>query len=110
MAEVVESPVHVIVELEPPTRSPRELIPLQGPENAREDVATFAKVLTPEKYGMFPTTAAEEVARPEKEKAPVVESYARGKVVESEEEEILLLKMPQSEPARRPRMEAVAVG
>ena len=40
---VVESPVHVIVELLPPTRAPRELYPMNGPEKVREVVATVER-------------------------------------------------------------------
>ena len=39
----------------------------RSPVAVKEEVATFAKVLTPEKYGMFPCTAAVEVERPPKE-------------------------------------------
>ncbi len=44
------------------------------PESPRPSVAdvvpTFANVLAPEKYGMLPTTAGEEVPRPRNENAP----------------------------------------
>src|ERR1039457_5879239 len=72
MLEVVASPVYVTVELVPPMRAPREEAPLKGPLKAREVVATLAKVLTPEKYGMLPCTAAVEVERPPKERVGVL--------------------------------------
>ena len=39
---------------------------MNGADGVRVEVATFAKVFTPEKYGMFPTTAAVEVESPPK--------------------------------------------
>ncbi len=87
---------------EPPTKEPN--VPLyERPEpRVTEDVATFAKVFTPEKYGMFPTTAAVLVERPLKVNAPLEELYARGNVAEREEEEILLLKVVKSVEERKP--------
>ena len=55
------------VALEPAIWYPREPEETVSPPlAARVVVATFAKVFTPEKYGMFPTTAAVEVERPPK--------------------------------------------
>jgi len=45
--EVVERPVHVTVEFDPPTSAPREEAPLKGPENASEEVATEESALVP---------------------------------------------------------------
>ena len=69
---------------------------MKGPLTASVDVATFANVFAPLKYGMFPTTALVLVERPPKVKAPVPLLYASGNVAESEVEEILLLKVVQS--------------
>src|SRR3989344_8519077 len=85
------TPVLVMVSPEPmidwPAVTERPVEPVIVP------VATFANVLTPEKYGMLPCTAAVEVESPPKVNAPVVELYASGNVAESDDEEILLLKM-----------------
>jgi hypothetical protein len=75
-----------------------------------EVVATFAKVFAPEKYGMLPTTAADEVERPLKVKAPVEELYASGNVAESEEDETLPAKVVQSADERSPLFAAEALG
>ena len=48
-------------------------------------MATLAKVLAPEKYGMLPMTADDEVERPFHENAPVPELYAIGNVADKEE-------------------------
>ena len=113
-------------------------------------VATFAKVFTPEKYGMLPMTAAVLVERPLNPtvtpervighvtlivaclllkvfqsvderypfvatpdcvmvNAPVPELYASGAEAESEVEDILLLKSPQSAEERHPACEPEAV-
>ena len=45
--EVVERPYHVTVELLPPTRAPSVPMPLKGPLNAREVVATLCTGLVP---------------------------------------------------------------
>ena len=52
----------VIVRLEPMTNdpAPQEAVPV----HVMVPVATFAKVLTPEKYGMFPIVGADDVERP----------------------------------------------
>ena len=47
MAVVVERPYQEIVELEPPTRAPKEEAPPKGPENARVVVATELSALVP---------------------------------------------------------------
>jgi hypothetical protein len=99
---VVARPVYVMVELVPPIRAPRVPLTVNGPETAKVEVPTLAKVLGPEKYGMLPCTAAVEVERPVKVKAPVEELYASGKVAESEVEEILLLKVVKSAAERKP--------
>ncbi len=72
-----------------------------------EVVATLAKVLALEKYGMLPMTALVEVERPAKVKAPAELLYASGKVAESDEEETLLLKRFQSLEERYPLVDAV---
>jgi hypothetical protein len=48
--------------------APRALKPVHVifPEQPIDVVATFANVFTPEKYGIFPTTAADEVESPPK--------------------------------------------
>ena len=69
----------------------------------------MANVLTPEKYGMFPTTAAVLVERPPKVKAPVDELYESGKVAERELLLILLLNVVQSALERQPKVEPFAV-
>ena len=51
-------------------------------------VATLAKVFAPEKYGMLPMTAADEVERPLNEMAPVPLLYAIGNVPERAEREM----------------------
>lgn len=56
---------------DPPICEPRVPDEVIEPFTARDDVAIFAKVLTPEKYGMFPTTAAEEVDSPANERVGV---------------------------------------
>ena len=48
-----------------------EFVTERGYVPVREDVATFAKVFTPEKYGMLPITAAVEVESPPNEIAGV---------------------------------------
>ena len=108
--EVVARPVYVMVEFVPPTSAPKVPEVMNGPETASDEVATFAKVFGPEKYGMLPTTAAVEVERPLQVKAPVALLYASGKTAESDEEEILLLKALQSADVRRPRLVADALG
>lgn len=70
--EVVARPVQVTVEFVPPTSVPIVPVIVNGPENEWVVVATFANILTPEKYGILPTTAAVEVERPLKPKVPVV--------------------------------------
>ena len=57
-----DRPVRVIGEA-PKTSKVAQVVP---PAQVTEVVATLAKVLTPEKYGMLPMTAAEEVERPPK--------------------------------------------
>ena len=84
------TPVLVMVRPEPMTDWPA--VTEMPVPFATVPVATFAKVFAPEKYGMLPTTAAVEVERPPKVKAPVVELYASGKVAERLELDILLLK------------------
>src|SRR3989344_6516072 len=56
----------------PPTRAPRVPEYERPRPRVAEVVATFAKVFTPEKYGMLPTTAAVEVERPSKVRLGVV--------------------------------------
>ena len=53
---------------------------VNGPEYAWVVVATLAKVLAPLKYGMLPTTAAEEVERPPNEMALVERMRGQEKV------------------------------
>ena len=57
-----ERPVKVIGE-EPRTLKVAQVVP---PAQVTEVVATLANVFIPEKYGMLPKTAAEEVERPPK--------------------------------------------
>jgi hypothetical protein len=76
---------------------------------ASEEVATFAKVFAPLKYGMFPITAAVDVERPPYVNAPVVLLYASGKVAERLVEDTLLLKTVQSAEERYPSTEPVAL-
>jgi hypothetical protein len=94
-------PKRVDVEMESELDDPR---PVMEPErfrpNVAEEVETFASVLGPEKYARLPWTALVEVERPLKAKAPVEELYASGNVAESEVEEILLLKVFQSDEER----------
>ena len=66
----------------PPTREPRVPEYEKAAEVESDDVATFARVLAPEKYVRFPTVAGVEVVRPFQVKAPVPELYAIGKVPE----------------------------
>ena len=80
----------------PPTNAPSVPEYARGEETVGAEVATLAKVFAPEKYGMFPMTAAVEVESPLKVKAPVVELYARGKAAERLDEDILLLNTVQS--------------
>ena len=61
LAAMVERPM---VAFEPPMREPSVPETFSGPETASDVVATFANVFALEKYGMLPTTAAEEVLRP----------------------------------------------
>ena len=72
MLLVVASPVQVSVVLEPPIRAPKPE-PERTGGKVRVEVATFANVLGPEKYGMLPVTAAVDVPRPVYVKAPVAE-------------------------------------
>lgn len=48
----------------PPTRAPKTPFRMMPPPAVTEVVATLAKVFADEKYGIFPSTAAEEVERP----------------------------------------------
>ena len=57
------------VQLLPKTYEPAVVVSPVGTEIV--PVATFANVLTPEKYGMFPMTAADVVERPLQLIAPV---------------------------------------
>ena len=50
----------------------------ESPEHVTDEVATFANVLAPEKYGMLPTTAADVVERPPNDMALV--ERIRGKL------------------------------
>ncbi len=104
--DVVARPVYVMVELEPPTRAPRVERPLNGPEKVSEEVATFANVLTPLKYGILPVTAAVEVESPLK--PTVAPERVIGQVVEMVA--CLLLKVDQSVEERSPRTDADADG
>jgi hypothetical protein len=98
------------VPLAPPTSAPKVPEYESEPLVVMEVVATFAKVFAPEKYGMLPTTAADEVERPLKVKAPVEELYASGNVAESEEDETLPAKVVQSADERSPLFAAEALG
>ena len=53
----------------PPMSAPSVPPIVNSAEGVNELVATLAKVFTPEKYGMFPVTAAEDVERPTKLRA-----------------------------------------
>ena len=75
-----------MVVAEPPMTVPRVAGTVKGPLIVKVEVATFAKVLALEKYGMLPTTAAVEVERPPKEIAGVVPPLLMiGKVPDTEE-------------------------
>jgi len=91
----------------PPTWYPSVPEETESPfETAIVDVATFANVFAPEKYGMFPTTATVDVESPSK---PTV---APERVTGHEADIVacLLLNVVQSVPERSPRTAAVAVG
>ena len=60
-------------------------------------VATFANVLAPEKYGMFPMTADVEVERPFQPIAPVPLLYEMGKVAERSDRSMKLVSLLSSE-------------
>lgn len=68
-------------------------------------VATLAKVLTPEKYGMLPVTAGDEVESPSK--PTVAPERVIGHV--TERVACLLLKVVQSAEVRQPKTEPEAV-
>lgn len=103
--------LRAIVEFEPPMSAPRVPVTVSVEfAAAKEVVATLAKVFAPEKYGMLPTTAAEEVERPLKAKAPVLLLYESGKDAESDDEEILPAKVDQSVDDRSPLLLALADG
>src|SRR3989344_7679367 len=82
----------------PPTNAPgvpEKVMPVPA---LREEVATLAKVFTPEKYGMFPMTAAVEVERPPKERVAPVSICGQVAVRVS----CFALKVSQSMPVRHP--------
>ena len=91
----------------PPTWYPRVPEETESPfPTAIVDVATFANVFAPEKYGMFPTTAAVDV------ESPLKPTVAPERVIGHEADIVacLLLNIVQSVPERSPRTAAVAVG
>jgi hypothetical protein len=106
MAEM--TPVLVMVSAVPPTSAPAVPVNDMPVPVVTEEVATLAKVLALEKYGMLPTTAAVEVERPLNVNAPVDELYASGKVPERLVDDILLLNVVQSAAVRKPGTESVA--
>jgi len=56
----------------PPICDPSVPDDVIDPDTASDDVATFANVFAPEKYGMFPVTAADDVDSPVNESADPV--------------------------------------
>src|SRR3989338_7836961 len=89
----------------PPTNEPIVPEVVRGALIVREEVATFAKVLTPEKYGRFPTTAAVEVESPPKESVAPVSICGQVAVRVS----CFALKVDQSAARRQPNTEPEAV-
>ena len=74
--------------------APRVPAMVNGPTKECEVVATLAKVLTPEKYGMLPWTAAVDVERPPKERIGVFPPVLMiGKVPVTEETPLLMLEV-----------------
>jgi hypothetical protein len=88
---VVARPVYAMVVLAFPTREPSVPESAKGPEKVAVVVATFAKVLGPEKYARLPCTAAVEVERPPKERVGEVPPLEMiGKVPETEVTPLLI--------------------
>jgi hypothetical protein len=81
----------VRVEFDPPTSAPRVPVVVNSADGVKEVVATFAKVLALEKYGILLTTAAVEVERPPKERVGVEPPEDMiGQVAESEVTPVLV--------------------
>ena len=76
------------------------------PAQVTEEVAVLAKVFTPEKYGMLPTVAGEEVESPLKPRVAPERVIGQVALIVA----CLLLKVVQSVPERRPLTEAVEFG
>ncbi len=80
--EIVPTPVPPAVVFIVMGEEPIAVNPVQDvlPEQVTDVVATFAKVFTPEKYGMLPMTAVVEVERPLNEIALVERTRGKLKV------------------------------